>query len=93
MAVAGIAAAHKNAIGTFQEGLDDVLGVHHATAHHPDDFYIRRIRETRGARQVCRRVSAPIAEEGDDGGFEIIVHGKSPFGQPGGCQRLATKLK
>jgi hypothetical protein len=38
-----MATTDQHTVSTFQKGFDDVLGVNHAGAHHPNAFDIGRV--------------------------------------------------
>ena len=71
MAVTGPTSSDQNAVRTVQKCLDDIFGVHHAAAHHADDFNIRRIGHPGRTGQIGCGKRAPIAEKGDDFRFKL----------------------
>ena len=66
VAVVRMAAADEHPVGPPGERLQNELRIHPPRAHQPDRARVRRILHPRHARQVRRRVRAPVAEKRHD---------------------------
>jgi len=79
----------EDTVGALGEGVDDEIGVDHAGAHDPDDAAVGRILDPRDPGQIGAGIGAPVAEKGDDQGFELIRHNEqSPLLGAGAGLRL-----
>src|ERR1022692_2227051 len=82
VAVAGMAAAHEDAIGALGERLDDQIRVDHAGAHHAHHADAGRILDARNTGQVVAGIRAPVTAESDNHGLKSFSHQASPITQP-----------
>jgi len=74
MTVADVSTTDEDAVGAELKGLEDEVGRNPAGTHDPDHPDIGWILDAADARQVGTGVSAPIAAEGNDFGFELRTH-------------------
>ncbi len=77
--VAQMAAADKHGVRLLGKGAQDELQIDPARAHQADHAQIRRILETRDARQIGAAIAAPVAQKADDDGFEFSGGGHSRY--------------
>ena len=70
MAIADVSAAHKNAVSTFLESLENVVRRYGGRAHHPNVTDVGRVLQPTDSRQVSPGISAPVAEKRQNFRFE-----------------------
>jgi len=71
MAVADVSAGDEDAVSPVLEGVNDVDRVDPAAAHNPNRPEVLRILQPGDAGQISSGISAPVAEESQDLGFEL----------------------
>ena len=65
MAVTRVSAGNPDAVCTLSESCQKKLGIHPASAGHPDCPDVRGILQSAHPGKICGAVRTPIAEEGD----------------------------
>jgi hypothetical protein len=66
MTVADVSAGNQDAVGSFQEGLEQKAVIDPAGTHESDQSNIGRILHAGYPRQVGSGISAPVANKGQD---------------------------
>jgi hypothetical protein len=72
MAVAWVSPGNPDAVGTVPEGGKDEFGAHPRRAWNPDDPDIGRVLKATDPCQVCRAVTAPVAQECGYFGLPVV---------------------
>ncbi len=72
MAVAGMAAADYNTVGTALKCAEDKHGIDSARAGNADYLYIRGVVQTIVAGKIGARIGAPVAAEGNNKRFVFV---------------------
>jgi hypothetical protein len=73
VAVTDVSPSHEDTIGPFLKGLQYMVRGDSTAAHDPDRQDIGRVFQAHAAGQIRPCVTAPIATEGNDPGFESVV--------------------
>jgi hypothetical protein len=74
MTVADVSTTDEDAVGAELEGFEDEVRRHPAGTHDSDHPDVGWILDPAHTGQVGAGVSAPIAAEGNDFGFELRTH-------------------
>jgi hypothetical protein len=69
-----VSPTYEDAVRALGEGVDNEIGVNHTGAHDPNDAAVGRVLDPGDPGQISAGVGAPVAEKGDDQGFELILH-------------------
>src|ERR1017187_8314438 len=74
VAVAGMTAAHEDAVGALGQRLDHQVGMDHARAHHANHAEAGRVLDARNTSQIGAGIGAPVATESEDQRLKVIFH-------------------
>jgi hypothetical protein len=72
MAFTKVSTAHKNAVRSIDKAFHGEDWIQPAGAHYPDHPHLGRVLEASHTRCISCGIAAPMAEEAEDPGFELI---------------------
>jgi hypothetical protein len=73
MAVARVSAGNPDAVCTLSESCQKKLGIHPASAGHPDCPDVGGILQSAHTGKICGAVGAPVAEKGNYFGLPVLL--------------------
>jgi hypothetical protein len=82
MAVTDVSPAYKNAVSSFLEGLQYLVGPDGSRTECSYRAYIRGVLQPADTRQVRTGICTPVAQKTDDSRLELIVghdHSNDPY--------------